>query len=155
MQEGGMGVKGNAFRELTLVATARMFRMVFSPSSIFRPPPASMYPDPLSYTTGSTSWDPTRRVVDPDDEREKRSGAELRIQRGLKERTAVLRAWTRPKQEGLHVRSATTVGCLHVLRQRRRKRHDGGIKRERDRRSSQFTSKAASWNPAYRITTSS
>ena len=30
-----------------------------------------------------------------------------------------------------------------------------GIKQKRDRRSSQFTSKAASWIPAYRITTSS
>jgi len=39
----------------------------------------------------------------------------------LRERSIVLRAWTRPKQEG-HARPATTVGCLHVLRQRRRKR---------------------------------
>lgn len=63
-----MGVKGNAFRELTLVAGPNVsdgFLSFFDlPSSSPRCIPI------LSHTP--RQLDPTRRVVDPDDEREKR-----------------------------------------------------------------------------------
>lgn len=72
-----MGVKGNAFRELTLVASPNVsdgFLSFFDLPSFF-PPDVSR--SSLVHH-GFHQLDPTRRVVDPD-EREKRSGAELRF----------------------------------------------------------------------------
>lgn len=52
-RERRMGVKGNAFHELTLVAGPNVSDGFLS---FFDLPSSSMYPDSLSYTTGSTSW---------------------------------------------------------------------------------------------------
>lgn len=73
-----MGVKGNAFHELTLVAGPNVsdgFLSFFDlPSSSSRCVSRSSLIHHEFH-----QLDPTRRVVDPDDEREKRSGAELRF----------------------------------------------------------------------------
>lgn len=69
----GDGVKGNAFRELTLVASPNVSDGFLS---FFDCPSSSPRCVPLIHH-GSCQLDPTRHVVDSDDEREKRSGAEL------------------------------------------------------------------------------
>lgn len=73
-----MGVKGNAFRELTLVAGPNVsdgFLSFFDlPSSFLLDASRSSFIHHRLH-----QLDPARRVVDPDDEREKRSGAELRF----------------------------------------------------------------------------
>jgi len=70
-----MRVKGNAFHELTLVVGPNVSDgFLFS----FDPPPLDISRSSLIHH-GFHQLDPTRRVVDLDDEREKRSGAELRF----------------------------------------------------------------------------